>query len=90
MALHHQESLSDPQEIALLFDDEVPQDQKYLFCHKYLLHSHLSPSQKEDVCLIVSQEYYKGKIWIDVLKYILYVGLAVVLLIYYSDVSRDK
>ena len=74
----------------MLFDDEVPQDQKYLFCHKYLAHYNLSPSQKEDVCLIVSEEYYKPKIWINVLKYILYVGLAVVLLIYYSDISKGK
>lgn len=50
----------------------------------------LTAENEEDVCIIVSEGYYKPKILIVVVKYILYVLVGLVTIIYYSDISRPR
>jgi hypothetical protein len=38
----------------------------------------------------LSEEYYKPRILIDVVRYILYVALGILLMVYYSDVTKGR
>jgi len=49
----------------------------------------LTGQQKEDVCIIISEGYYRPKMFIVVVKYILYVAIALLGIIYYSDIASN-
>jgi hypothetical protein len=49
----------------------------------------LTAQQKEDVCIIISEGYYRPKMFIVVVKYILYVAIALLGVIYYSDIASN-
>lgn len=50
----------------------------------------LSPTQLEAVCLVISEDLHKEKVWITIIKYVLYVVFALMAIVYYSDLGKEK
>jgi hypothetical protein len=49
----------------------------------------LTGQEKEDVCIIISEGYYRPKMLMVVVKYILYVAVGLIGIIYYSDFANS-
>jgi hypothetical protein len=73
-----------------MFDEEVPSNHRHNYCLAYLKNMDLSPAQLEAVCLVISEDLHKEKVWITIIKYVLYVVFGLMAIVYYSDLGKEK
>ena len=82
--MYHRNRLNRTEALGGMFEDEVPEEERYNFCMEYLG----DEVKKEEVCMIVAGDMYKPVPWIQVARYLLVAVVGFILLIYYSDLSK--